>query len=109
MRFFLAASLFAQLASVTAFAPSCSTLSLRHHGVSASISLRAPFARDNLIESSSSQRSRLVQSGVQSIKAGLTEVMMPALSSTMKEGKIVQWTKTVGDRYGTKYEPLIQI
>ena len=26
------------------------------------------------------------------------EVSMPALSSTMKEGKIVQWTKKAGDR-----------
>lgn len=26
------------------------------------------------------------------------EITMPALSSTMKEGKIVQWTKSVGDR-----------
>ena len=27
-----------------------------------------------------------------------TPVLMPALSSTMKEGKIVQWTKSVGDK-----------
>jgi hypothetical protein len=99
MRFLLAASLFAQLASVAAFAPSCSTLSLRHHVGNGPISLRAPFARNDFVKSSASHRSRLVQSGIQSIKAsGLTEVMMPALSSTMKEGKIVQWTKTVGDR-----------
>jgi pyruvate/2-oxoglutarate dehydrogenase complex dihydrolipoamide acyltransferase (E2) component len=25
-------------------------------------------------------------------------IMMPALSSTMKEGKIVQWTKQEGDK-----------
>ena len=33
-----------------------------------------------------------------SLKAALSEVTMPALSSTMKEGKIVQWTKSVGDK-----------
>jgi hypothetical protein len=33
------------------------------------------------------------------VPAGVkAEVSMPALSSTMKEGKIVQWAKKVGDR-----------
>jgi hypothetical protein len=27
------------------------------------------------------------------------QITMPALSSTMKEGKIVQWTKSVGDKW----------
>lgn len=29
---------------------------------------------------------------------GMTSIMMPALSSTMKEGKIVSWSKKVGDK-----------
>ena len=32
------------------------------------------------------------------LPAGVSQIAMPALSSTMKEGKIVQWTKSVGDR-----------
>ena len=30
-----------------------------------------------------------------------SEITMPALSSTMKEGKIVQWTVNVGDKVGS--------
>jgi hypothetical protein len=33
-----------------------------------------------------------------SIKMMSGQITMPALSSTMKEGKIVQWTKSVGDK-----------
>jgi pyruvate dehydrogenase E2 component (dihydrolipoamide acetyltransferase) len=29
---------------------------------------------------------------------GMSSIMMPALSSTMKEGKIVSWSKKVGDK-----------
>ena len=32
------------------------------------------------------------------ISMGAIEVAMPALSSTMKEGKIVAWSKNVGDK-----------
>ena len=33
-----------------------------------------------------------------SITEGIAQIMMPALSSTMKEGKIVSWSKKVGDK-----------
>ena len=32
------------------------------------------------------------------ISMGAIEIAMPALSSTMKEGKIVAWSKNVGDK-----------
>jgi biotin carboxyl carrier protein len=35
---------------------------------------------------------------VSALPAGVGQISMPALSSTMKEGKIVQWTKSIGDR-----------
>eukprot|EP00292_Cryptomonas_paramecium_P013090 CAMPEP_0113701528 /NCGR_PEP_ID=MMETSP0038_2-20120614/24632_1 /TAXON_ID=2898 /ORGANISM="Cryptomonas paramecium" /LENGTH=223 /DNA_ID=CAMNT_0000625445 /DNA_START=165 /DNA_END=832 /DNA_ORIENTATION=- /assembly_acc=CAM_ASM_000170 len=35
------------------------------------------------------------------LPAGASEILMPALSSTMKQGKIVQWAKAVGDRVET--------
>ncbi|KAJ6796781.1 Uncharacterized protein M6B38_220230 [Iris pallida] len=69
-------------------AASSSTISF-----SSSLSSALPFSRRSSSLPAASRRSR-----IPAVRAKIREIFMPALSSTMTEGKIVSWIKSEGDK-----------
>eukprot|EP00287_Rhodomonas_sp_CCMP768_P019540 CAMPEP_0202809196 /NCGR_PEP_ID=MMETSP1389-20130828/1568_1 /ASSEMBLY_ACC=CAM_ASM_000865 /TAXON_ID=302021 /ORGANISM="Rhodomonas sp., Strain CCMP768" /LENGTH=657 /DNA_ID=CAMNT_0049479735 /DNA_START=63 /DNA_END=2036 /DNA_ORIENTATION=+ len=96
--YFQGAAMALMVASAVAFSPATPFVASLRGSSTPAISQKANFAtafQPVALRSPTARHASFV-SGVQMLDS--TNIAMPALSSTMKEGKIVQWVKQVGDK-----------